>query len=93
MGEPLRGRCRDHLDGVDAGQAEVGEAAFEGVVGAGGAVDGGAGGAEPARRLVLPMDGAIVTALREGSAAPAAEARSIAAALLAAPAPEPAAAA
>lgn len=54
---------------------------------------GGSRGAEPARRLVLPLDGAIVTALREGSAAPAAEARSIAAALLAAPAPEPAAAA
>ncbi|MFD7728898.1 TetR/AcrR family transcriptional regulator [Kitasatospora phosalacinea] len=40
-----------------------------------------------ARRLVLLMDGAIVTALREGTPAPAAEARTIAAALLAAAGP------
>ncbi|QKW20836.1 TetR/AcrR family transcriptional regulator [Kitasatospora sp. NA04385] len=39
--------------------------------------------AELARRLVLLMDGAIVTALREGTTAPAAEAGAIAAALLA----------
>ncbi|MEV4559527.1 TetR/AcrR family transcriptional regulator [Kitasatospora sp. NPDC049285] len=38
--------------------------------------------AELSRRLVLLMDGAIVTALREGTTAPAAEARAIAAALL-----------
>ncbi|MFJ8440170.1 TetR/AcrR family transcriptional regulator [Kitasatospora griseola] len=44
--------------------------------------------AELARRIVLLMDGAIVTALREGTAAPAAEARAIAAALLADPCAE-----
>ncbi|GLW68573.1 TetR family transcriptional regulator [Kitasatospora phosalacinea] len=42
-----------------------------------------------AHRIVLLMDGAIVTALREGTPAPAAEARTIAAALLAAEPPGP----
>ncbi|RKE20376.1 TetR/AcrR family transcriptional regulator [Streptomyces sp. TLI_171] len=46
--------------------------------------------ADLARRLVLLMDGAIVTALREGGTAPAAEARDVAAALLTNPCAAPA---
>ncbi|MEV7120201.1 hypothetical protein [Kitasatospora griseola] len=46
MGELLDGRRGDHPDGVGAGQAEAGEAAFEGVVDVGGVVDWGVGGVE-----------------------------------------------